>query len=111
MSDIVKKFTWRERLKSIMRQKNIKVTKMSLALGFNRDYLSRITNNPKSNPEINKLESICEYLEITIAQLMSGEDLYIKKERAGDRISKMGESDIARLTEHMKKNSREDNHS
>lgn len=95
--------SWRGRLKSLLKARGEKITAISLELGFNRDYISRITNNPNSNPSMNNLEIICAYLEISIAELMTGLKLEAEKARTIETISKMGQKEMERLGDYLKK--------
>lgn len=96
--------TWRERVKSLIRQKNLKVTELSVALDFNRDYISRITNNPNSNPGTQNLEKIANALGVSMGHLMTGEDVGEKREEAIARVSRMGVEELERLNDYLKNN-------
>ena len=53
-----------DRLASLRTQKNVSAREMSLAIGLNESYISRIENH-HSLPSMENFYEICDYLEIT----------------------------------------------
>ncbi|WP_157946806.1 helix-turn-helix transcriptional regulator [Thalassobius sp. I31.1] len=93
---------WRERLKLLIQNRGYKITEFSEKCGLNRDYVSRITNNPKSNPKIDSLQACCDELGISLGQLFTGDNLSDTREEAISIISKMGQKEVAALTKTLK---------
>ncbi|MBO4872399.1 MAG: helix-turn-helix transcriptional regulator [Lachnospiraceae bacterium] len=56
--------TFGDRLASLRTQRNVSAREMSLAMGLNESYISRIENH-RSLPSMENFYEICDYLEIS----------------------------------------------
>lgn len=63
-----------ERISSLLLLKNISESKMSLELGYARNYINEITNGKKL-PKLGAFLAICKYLDVT------PKDFLIKKSK------------------------------
>lgn len=96
---------WRHSLKVLIQSRpDIKVTTPSTSLGFSADYISRILNNPKSNPQMNNIQKICDALDVSFADVMAGQALDVMRQEAIETVSAMGSRDLKNLLDHLNNN-------
>ena len=63
--------TLKERIKTLCKKNGISMNKLEEELGFGKGYISKLET---SNPNINKLQKIADYFDVTLDYLMSGDD-------------------------------------
>lgn len=61
---------WRDRLAHEIHSRGVKLTKMSSALGFHRDYVSNVLSG-KAKPSTDKLSMICEEIGVPLAKILT----------------------------------------
>lgn len=62
----------RRRIDELRLKKNISESKLSELIGYNRSYITQITNGPNM-PTFTALEAICDYFEITLSQFFDSQ--------------------------------------
>lgn len=80
--------TLKERIKTLCKKNGISMNKLEEELGFGKGYISKLET---SNPNINKLQKIADYFDVTLDYLMSGDD-----KDANSILSDKDERDIAK---------------
>lgn len=73
---------WRKRLaKAFKDRPDIEITKFSVEVGKNRDYVSRLINAGTANPPPGLFAEICQRLGVSVAYIISGEDDSAERDR------------------------------
>lgn len=62
---------WKDRLSHEIHSRGLKVTKVSTALGFHRDYVSNVISG-KAKPSTDKLSAICEEIGVSLSEILTG---------------------------------------
>ena len=62
-----------DRIKMLCRSKNTSVTKLEAALGFGNGTVGK-WKTAKSDPPIDKLQKIADYLDVSVSYLLTGEN-------------------------------------
>jgi len=63
---------WRDRLAFEIHARGFKLTKLSTAMGFHRDYVSNVLSG-KAKPSTEKLERICHEVGVPFAHVLFGD--------------------------------------
>ena len=62
---------WKKRLEHEIHSRGLKLTKVSTALGFHRDYVSNVISG-KAKPSAEKLDAICQEIGVPLTNVLVG---------------------------------------
>lgn len=62
---------WKKRLAHEIHSRGLKLTKVSTALGFHRDYVSNVISG-KAKPSAEKLDAICREIGVPLTNVLVG---------------------------------------
>lgn len=65
---------WRERLAEEIHKRGIKITALSIAVGQNKDYISRVINKGTGNPSPTLFLKICREIGVPAGYILEGDD-------------------------------------
>ena len=93
---------WRDRLAAELAIRGIKRTRLSLSLGFNRDYITRMLKKD-SNPSAKRIKAVCDAVGVSFTYIYTGEK---SAEPVFDElvsvISEMTASQLVTLRDHLR---------
>lgn len=90
---------WRLRLReAFLSRDKLAITQFSIEIGKDKDYISRLINKPKAQPNPDLMIEICKKLGVDVGYILSGnENLNESKRRAIQRILEMDELEAERF--------------
>ncbi len=89
---------WRERLaQAFDAHPEIQITKFSIDLNVNKDYISRLIRRGTASPSPSLLIEICEKIGVSPAYIISGEKPSETKEQVIKRILESDEKTFGRI--------------
>lgn len=90
---------WRKNLKEVFdARKDIEITKFSVEkLGKHRDYVKRLIVDGTANPSPSLLQKICDELGVSVAKVLTGEDVSEERDRAVRRVLDADASLVRRI--------------
>ena len=62
---------WKNRLAHEIHSRGLKLTKVSISLGFHRDYVSNVISG-KAKPSAEKLDAICREIGVPLTSILVG---------------------------------------
>jgi transcriptional regulator with XRE-family HTH domain len=91
---------WRQRLAEAFASKQgVEITKFSLEIGKNRDYMRRLIKDGTANPTPSLLIEICEKLDVSAAYIISGNEPSDAKDQIARRILEADSATLRRVSQ------------
>ena len=90
---------WRVRMaKAFADRPDVEITKLSIDIGKNRDYIRRLIKDGTANPSPSLFLDICQRIGVSPAYIMSGEDASEERDRVVRRVLDADAATIRRIS-------------